>query len=437
MKKYTLLIWLFLVNLITVFAQDTTNSVKEAEQKIINLALEDAVNYAIQNNVLVKRQDLSLQNLKKRAIYSWNNVSPSVSASASYQTNFIEPTSSSWSLSSSVSLRLNPSVYTTIKGANLNYEKGITDYETTKKTIELNVRKTYLNLLYLKENLNLQKRNLETARQRANSSNEKYKKGQLSQLDLLTSQYNYESLKPSIESLEINLENAIQTFKQTIGVPQDLQIELVGSLEDYYSSYNLDFEYNVENLPAIKNLESQISSSKNSLLATRFSAWGPSVSASYSYSVSGNSSVDKTSKRDSVSLGVSLPIDGFLPWSSGALSIDNQKTALNDLLLQKENQIALSKLEVENLKKQINQAQSQLKNLRSNVTLAQKAYDMTLQAYNHGAKDILTLQNASDSVLKSKIAVQSQMYTIISLVLDLENIVGLPFETLTIKEQEK
>lgn len=437
MKKYTLLIWLFLANLITVFAQDTTNSVKEAEQKIINLALEDAVNYAIQNNVLVKRQDLSLQNLKKRAIYSWNNVSPSVSASASYQTNFIEPTSSSWSLSSSVSLRLNPSVYTTIKGANLNYEKGITDYETTKKTIELNVRKTYLNLLYLKENLNLQKRNLETARQRANSSNEKYKKGQLSQLDLLTSQYNYESLKPSIESLEINLENAIQTFKQTIGVPQDLQIELVGSLEDYYSSYNLDFEYNVENLPAIKNLESQISSSKNSLLATRFSAWGPSVSASYSYSVSGNSSVDKTSKRDSVSLGVSLPIDGFLPWSSGALSIDNQKTALNDLLLQKENQIALSKLEVENLKKQINQAQSQLKNLRSNVTLAQKAYDMTLQAYNHGAKDILTLQNASDSVLKSKIAVQSQMYTIISLVLDLENIVGLPFETLTIKEQEK
>ena len=79
------------------------------------------------------------------------------------------------------------------------------------------------------------------------------------------------------------------------------------------------------------------------------------------------------------------------------------------------------------------QAQNQLESLKKNVDLAQKTYDMTLNAYNHGSKDLLTLQNSADSLLSAKINLMQQKYTLISAVLDLENTLGIPFGSLGTK----
>jgi len=58
---------------------------------------------------------------------------------------------------------------------------------------------------------------------------------------------------------------------------------------------------------------------------------------------------------------------------------------------------------------------------------------MTLNAYNHGSKDLLTLQNSADSLLSAKINLMQQKYTLISAVLDLENTLGIPFGSLGTK----
>ena len=55
---------------------------------------------------------------------------------------------------------------------------------------------------------------------------------------------------------------------------------------------------------------------------------------------------------------------------------------------------------------------------------------MTLTAYNHGSKDLLTLQTAADNLLKAKTNEQSQLYSLISAILDLENTLGVPFGTI-------
>lgn len=64
---------------------------------------------------------------------------------------------------------------------------------------------------------------------------------------------------------------------------------------------------------------------------------------------------------------------------------------------------------------------------KKNVDLAQKKYDMTQTAYNHGSKDFLTLQSAEDSLLDAKIKLMSQKITLINEVLSLENTLGVPF----------
>ena len=420
MKKVLLLTIIFL----------SVINVGYSEDLIRKLTVDDAVILAADNNISLQRQRISLNTLEKKKNTSWNGISPSLSASGSASIPF-EDGDISYSISGSVSLSFTPSLFTSIKSAKLNYENGVTSYENAVRTIELNVRKIFCSLLYTKENIELQQRKMETAKSLYESNLAKYNRGQLSELDLLNSQYNYESVIPTLQSLQNNYENSIATFKQTLGLSQDVQIELVGNIEDYLNIGKIEINKSIEEVPAVKTILANMELAKTQLLATRFSAWGPSISASYSYGKAGTSaSSDLRTTGNSLSLSLRLPLDGFLPWSNGALSIANQKANLQDLELQLKEKKESVALEIQNNIKNIEQAQAQLKVLESNVQLAQKRYNMTLTAYNHGSKDLLTLQNASDALMTARDNLSSQKIKIFSAILDLENTLGVPFGTL-------
>ncbi|MCR4579531.1 MAG: TolC family protein [Treponema sp.] len=426
------------------------SEVEVEKSEIRKITVDDAVILAADNNVSLKRQRLSLELLEKKNAYSWNGISPSVSLSGSYSDGFISGTfsdgsytdlsdslgSGNWSLGASVRLSLSPSLYTTIKNARLNYESGIVSYEEAVRSVEVSVRKLFYGLIYTKESIALKERNMETSKIRYENNRDKFSRGQLSELDLLQSQYNYESQKPSLESAIISYENDLATFKQTLGLSQNEEIELVGSLSDFVPPDDLVASVSVEDLPAVKKLEASIEAQKNSLAATRFSAWGPSITASYSYNVGGKAEADAVAAgKDSLSLSVGIPLDGYLPWSSGSLSIEAQKASLKDLELQLENTKTASELEIKNSIKKIYQAKSQMAMLEQNVDIAQRTYDMTQRAYNVGSKDLLTLQNASDSLMSARLTQQQQLYSLICSILDLENTLGIPFGSLGNSEE--
>ena len=420
MKKVLLLTIIFL----------SVINVGYSEDSIKKLTVDEAVILAADNNISLQRQRISLNTLEKKKNTSWNGISPSLSASGSASIPF-EDGDISYSVSGSVGLSFTPSLFTSIKSAKLNYENGVTSYENAVRNIELNVRKIFCSLLYTKENIELQQRKMETAKSLYESNLAKYNRGQLSELDLLNSQYSYESVIPTLQSLQNSYENSIATFKQTLGLSQDVQIELVGNIEEYLNIGKIEINKSIEEVPAVKTILANMELAKTQLLATRFSAWGPSISASYSYGKAGTSaSSDLRTTGNSLSLSLRLPLDGFLPWSNGALSIANQKANLQDLELQLKEKKESVALEIQNNIKNIEQAQAQLKVLESNVQLAQKRYNMTLTAYNHGSKDLLTLQNASDALMTARDNLSSQKIKIFSAILDLENTLGVPFGTL-------
>ena len=79
----------------------------------------------------------------------------------------------------------------------------------------------------------------------------------------------------------------------------------------------------------VAGLEKQLEMAEMSLLATRFSAYGPSLSAGISYTYAGKDMNEGEfvwgDNGPNLSVSASIPLDGFLPWSSGAQSIVNQK----------------------------------------------------------------------------------------------------------------
>ena len=311
------------------YAQETAENVRI-------ITIEDAVILAADNNISLKRQRINLDTLERRNNTSWNSIGPSASLSASLSKPLDEIVTEppemvtmnrndySYQFGASVSLSLTPSLYTSIRDAKLKYESGKTSYEEAVRQVELNVRKIFYNLLYTQENMNLQRRNMETARLRYENNRDKYSRGQLSELDLLQSQYSYESQRPSIESAEIAYHNSIASFKQTLGIPQKEKIELSGSLYDDLPPDAFSISQTVDELPSIKKIKASIDQQKNSLLATRFSAYGPSVSASYSWGLSGNDKTEELknhSENHSLSFSLRIPLDGYLPWSNGALNM--------------------------------------------------------------------------------------------------------------------
>lgn len=410
------------------------------QQDVRQLTIDDAVILAAGNNLSLKVKQLDLDQLELKSNYSWNSASPSLSGNVSFA-NGLKENANSLSFSGTVGMGFDLTLYTSIKSAKMNYENGITSYETAVKTVEKDVRQIFYNLIYSKEKLSLLNRNLETAKQRYDLSREKFNRGQLSELDLLTTQMNYESLKPSYESTEIAYENSIANFKQLLGINQNEQIELIGNLDEMMNvSINQDLlEHNIEELPTIKEIKSKIELAKNELQATKISMWSPKVGFEYTVGkkgldASGSFGWNDLEKKGAVSVGVTIIPTDFLPWSNKSLNISTQKSNLEKLNLQLENEKTTVELTIKKYIKEINQAKSQLSSLQSNVVLAQKTYDMTLNAYNYGSRDLLTLQNAADSLLKSKNELQSQVYNLICKIMDLEFTLGLPLGALTAAE---
>ncbi|MCI1209075.1 MAG: TolC family protein [Treponema sp.] len=413
------------------FSEQQADDVKSSTSQ--NFTVEQAVELAIENNISLKQSRISVTTVKREKDHSWNSISPSISVSAGASSpNDRTDYGSDYSsyVKAGVSFSFSPSLFTTMKSATLDYESGLISYDAAARSVELSVRSSFYGLLYEKENIVLQQRNLETAKAQYETNLSKYKQGSVSQLDVLSSQVSYEELKPTLESAEVTWQNDMASFKQLLGIPQPDEITLNGSLEKAAAINQLSSDGIVSQSLSVKAAEKNLEIAKNDLAASRMSAFGPSVSLAWTYEPTVTDGSSSSTDEGDLSVSVSIPLGGYLPWSSESDTVAGSKDNVKSLELELENEKTTVKIETESYLRQINQARSSVKSLQANVELARKSYDMTEEAYNHGKTDLLSLQDASDSLLSAQVSLQSELYTLITAILDLENVTGVPFGTL-------
>ena len=313
-----------------------------------------------------------------------------------------------------------------------NTPRALIDYDTTMRTIELNVRKAFYQILYEQEYIKLQERNVESAKNQYNTNKAKYDRGVLPRLDVLNSQISYQNSQLALDNARTTLANDMATFKNLLGISQSRNLELSGSLDEYTKLSGVSVGGASSTSGSIASLEKQVEIARNSLMATRLSAWAPSLSAGYSYNLT--TTTDSSSdwnKSGTISLGVSIPIDGFLPWSSGAQSIAKQKDNLALLELQLKDAQNTRAITIDNGLNQVKTLISTIELRKQSLEYAEETYRLTLEAYNNGTKDILALQNARNSQLESAVNLKSQAYNLAVALLNLENSLGVPFGSLS------
>lgn len=429
-------------------------------QEAILLSVEDAVRYASSNNVSIQQQKIVLEQAEKTKDSAWGVVIPSVNLGGNLSMPYLEEnTDYAMSWTGSVSLTLTPSLYSAIKAAILQYENGELNYEQALRRIELSVRQSFYGLLYAQESIKMLERNIETAQKQYEQASRRYSLGQTSELEMLQSRLNYEQLLPNLESAQLSFRNNLATLKQLLGIPQSQRVELSGSLADSANFGEIVLDYNIDDTPSVKSAQKNIEIVRNSLLASRFSAYGPRVTASFTYGQSKTKMSQKyhddmdalaaspnplirqqasnrvsedwaESKSSAFSLGVSIPLDGYLPWSTNGRGVSQAKSNIENAELALSDTKVTVEIQIENYLAQIKQINSQLSMLRSTVEVAQKSYDMTRAAYNQGARDLLMLQTAADQLLQANVNLAAQEYQLIVAVLNLENVLGVQFGTL-------
>ena len=452
MKKIIIVSILFLSAVSNIFAEKNTKT-----QEPLTLTVEDAVSYAITNSKSLKSSEIDLEIKKRAKMYSWNVFLPSLSVSGTMSRSNeysdmmdsiksainpshkpLEPAEiNHWKAVGNISAQLNfnLAMIQSMCASKANYEAGLISWEQTSKQTEMNIRKMFYALLLMEENLRIQNELLDSAKARWQQAEINYKNGLVPQLSALNAQVAYENKKPAILELTQSLKQQKDTFAFLLGIPYGREINLVGSIDTRFVKVDADElvqKYAKENLD-VKALQKNIELLKISLNASRLSTFTPSLSVSYGFqpvvAQIDSDWIDTYIDNGSFSATVVIDVMKMMPFSANMQSIKDTKQNLAKAELGLSQLLQNTEIQIHTLVDKLNKSEASIKASQMNIKLAQKAYDMTVKAYNSGTQELLDVKDSENSLSQAKLGLLNEKLNYISALLDLENAINVKLVT--------
>ncbi len=172
--------------------------------------LQDCIAYALEQNITVRKTNLSNQSLEYQAEQARAQRLPSVNASVNQNFNWSRPdsgggfngrTGTSFGASSNVTLYNASKLTNQIKQAQLNIVEGRYNLETTKESISLSILNAFLQVLFAEEQVKNTEKQIESTTGQVNLAKER--------MDLqVISQADYLQVKSQLSSERLTLANA-------------------------------------------------------------------------------------------------------------------------------------------------------------------------------------------------------------------------------------
>ncbi len=302
--------------------------------------------------------------------------------------------------------------------------------------MELDVRKKYYALVLARDKIAVTERSIATSQKNYDQTEARRKAGLAPELDSLTALVALEKQKPTLASDRVSYDNQLASFKQLVGIDQERSLSLSDNLERTGSPL-VDGDAPIpqerlstakDSAPAVASLEMSLALARARKDAADRAVYSPSLTLSLSYRPTWSDLPFRD--NGSASLAVSMPLDTFLPWSTERQAAAAAEESIATLESQLAETRTGAEITARSLARKIEQSRVSVKALKLSVTLAERSYNLTEEAYRFGTKDVLNVQNASDSLQSARMQVLTETYTLISAVLDLENVLAVPFGTL-------
>jgi len=434
---------------LSVFLLVSTNFFAQETKKIV-LTVDSAVQYALDNSRTLKSAAIDLEMKTRQKKTAWNVFLPSVSVNAiasrsNEYSNMMDsilpmlnpgyvptdPTEKDyWTEMGqiSASLPLSLALIDGIKATKANYEAGLITWEQSLKETERDVQKMFYALLLQQESLALQKQTLENAKNRYEQAKINFSNGLVPELSVLQAQVSYENQKPSIMKQEQALKQQISLFAFILGLPFNADIELQGEINPVFLTLNPEelVQQHLMNRLDVKTLQKNIELLKIQLSASRMQAYTPALVLSYGFQPIVKDEEDNWFDKDNITDGgnfsatLSFNITNMLPFSSNGIAMKNTKANIEKLQITLDTVLQNGEMEIYTLIDNLNQSRSAIEASKMSIQLAKKAYDMTMQAYDSGTKELLDVRDAESQYNQAQLGLANESFNYISSVIELE-----------------
>ena len=425
MKKYICLLLFLTIFLFSCFGE-------------IVLTLDGAVEKALGNNRGLKMQEISFMDKERTAKNRWNVFLPDITASAGVSRgNEILKNSpeAHWGgqLNGSISLTLGTDIPHKMNRIKEEYAAGNIDYEVAQRNLEVTVRQSFYELLFIKKDMELVQSNLETNKKRYNQTEARYKGGLAPELDMLNSWLAWSKLVPTYDTLSTNYQRKLDQFKITLGIPAGEEVVLQGDVENMvpeeFDLSSIPEEYET---PELRKLKASLLVAESSRKELRGSSLMPELTLGWNINPGWDdlSQTDQYTDRGKLSATILWHLDNLIPNSTGNLKIKRLEDDAAKLRLQIEEEEEDSISRVESLVRQIENQQASVKTLEMTKDVADKTLALTEEAYNYGTKDMLDVSDAQQTVRNAELDILARKFDIYCSLLELEYTLNLSFGTL-------
>jgi outer membrane protein len=405
-------IFLLIVSLIAI-----TGLNRILSQTDLALTLDEARQYAVEYNKVLKNASLSVDAADKMYWAALSAGLPRVDATMDY-TNFMGaeisfkfgegvPMTIPFKPTSNFSLTIaqlifNGSYWIGLQSANIMRDMSETSLEKTELEIREQVATAYYSILVAEKSVDIITKNLENIRDVYNKTRTMYEVGiaEITDVDQLAIQVSL--LENAAKSLNRQAEMAYNFLRIQLGVTAETKITLTESLEDIMAQFDhittLATPLELEN-----NIDYQLMNSQQLLSKKQIDmevmSWIPSISGFYSNTQKILRPDFDMTPPNMIGLQMSVPIfaSGMrkAKWDQSKINYEttlNNKALLTDQLLIQEKQLRY------NLSTAIEQYDSQ----KENVEVSKRVYDNLNMKYQQGLVSSLDLTTANSNYLQSE-----------------------------------
>lgn len=438
---YTLLTLVCVSVAVPSSAQETaTESATEQESQVLMLSLEDALRIALSENPTVKIADKTIEAKKyaKRGTYAalW----PDISASATYQ-RYIKKqrlhfsgqtievgTANNYSGGLQAALPVvNAQLWKSLKLSAMDVELAVEQARGSRVDMVEQVSKAFYQVLLAKDSYNVYKRVYDNAVENHKIVEQKYKVGNVSEYDFITSQVSVANAEPNVFNAQNSIVVALWQLKALLGLDLEQDIDCKGSLADFEAVMQADIDMNMDldNNTTMRQLDIQermLEKSVEMVKATNI----PTLALSINYNITAMAEDFKFGQYQwnpySVAvLSLNIPI-----FSGGKRRAELAQAKIN---------LSNIQLQRENTERQLHTAmmqysttmQTNLKQYNASsqtIDSAKRGYEIAVKRYEVGGGTLVDIDNSQLAYTQAELSRSTAIYNYLINQVSLEKIKG-------------
>ena len=445
----------------------------------IVLSPQEAVDHAIINNLMLETARIGTDMQRRRAAHAWNQFLPNAIVSGTMTRSNQLNTASGlapvplgggvygvvpfsmdiprWNVIGmfSASLDFSFALIESVRTSQLEYRAGVLTLEKAKLQIEQAVRKMYNQILLLEANAVLLNDSIDNAQRQAAIAQANFNAGLAPRLTLLQAQVAVENMRPAINDLSNNIKSLRGNFALLLGMPYDTEFELEPSLLE--ASFDTSFipedlavfiSRSASGKPDISELQANIRVLQSQRDALRLGHFTPFVRLGWDIGSMFDPMLDPLNNSwldsnhwsssgqvgGSFSLTVGMSLNGLFGFTREGQQRKDINSGIQIQYIQLSQMIQETELEIFNKINSLETIVTSAEVQQAAVELAQLTYNLTEQAYRAGLQDFQSVQNATLALEQARLQYLTLYFNFLNDLIDLEYAIGVPFGTLSNKE---